>query len=732
MSPTLRLAFLAIVAGLSLPSTPTSAHPAPLASMAPKKGSTSPSRAPTPVPTLPSGGASPVGGGKLPSQFPKNGPFPQPVPLPTPAKPTGPIAKPSPIFAPKLNDGTSSLRGFVDLHAHPMSHLGFGGHVLHGAPDVGIAMPIGSIYRNNDCNRSIERARDASVALGSCYSAHAGKDWIKNKCGNDIRRLVLNGLEDGNHTNKPHSVDHPQGFPNFSRIPKHDDILHQQMWVDWIERAYRGGMRVMVALAVNNYTLAHGIEASEGNPRTDKASGDLQIRELKRMVARHPWMEIAYSARDLRRIVGQRDKLAIVIGVELDDMGDFVVNKSKPAAAAVRSEIQRLHRQGVRYAFPVHLIDNYFAGTAVYEDELNRANCFHYGSWWKLRCTDGRGRDEFGIEHEVESGSDLFKLMKLGSCGGSAPVPKCGRGQGHMNREGLTALGREAISEMMRLGMIIDIDHTSLASLHGILSHTVTPAGKYPLVSGHNGMRPSKGGGGNENQRTRAQYIELAQRKGMAGVGWGALRSDEWMRKLLDVRATSVPLALGSDINGLVVQPSPRAGCSPSRPCVVYSDSFPRPTFGSKTWDYNRDGVAHIGLFPDLLKDIEGQGRGPEIVNALFDGAEAFAVTWENSERIGRSVPAPRTSGGIEVTSAMYGRNCGIPASRANITSWVSEQCAGESSCTYSFTWAPWGGDPSPSLCKKQIDIQYKCGSRSRRVEVMHERTPQSIRLDCR
>ena len=131
--------------------------------------------------------------------------MPIPPVNPTP-KPTAPAAPASPLFKAKLNDGKQTLRGFVDLHAHPMAHLGFGGHVVHGAPGVDVLMPVGQIYKDNDCNRTPVRAKSKDQALGSCYSAHAGHDFIKNKCGNHIRRLVLNGLEDGNHANKPHDV----------------------------------------------------------------------------------------------------------------------------------------------------------------------------------------------------------------------------------------------------------------------------------------------------------------------------------------------------------------------------------------------------------------------------------------------------------------------------------------------------------------------------------------------
>src|SRR5262245_12005336 len=55
----------------------------------------------------------------------------------------GPFAPLAPYLTPYTN---GELRGWVDMHAHPMAHLAFGGHLLHGAPDVGARMAPGTRY----------------------------------------------------------------------------------------------------------------------------------------------------------------------------------------------------------------------------------------------------------------------------------------------------------------------------------------------------------------------------------------------------------------------------------------------------------------------------------------------------------------------------------------------------------------------------------------------------------
>ncbi len=521
----------------------------------------------------------------------------------------------SEIFVKPLNTDEVGLRGVVDLHTHPMAHLGFGGKVLYGAPDVGIIMPAGAI----GCSPAPRRAGSLQEAIGSCYSTHSGHDFFKNPCGNHIRRLVLDGVENANHANKPHDVDHPDGYPYFTRWPKYNDILHQHMWISWLKRAYDGGLRVMAALAINSVTLTKGVDGN--TPYDDRYSGDLQLSEMKVLVNRHHWMEIAYSAQDLRRIVGQ-DKLAVVLGVELTDIGNFVKDRiQNPSHSAIRYEIRRLYDQGVRYVFLVHNIDNYFGGTAVYESAMARANRYHYGRWWQLRCAQAGE----GIIHQFDTGWDFFISLVLGPAGGKQPVPSCPAGVGYANSRGLQNAGRVALDEIMRLHMMIDVDHMSQYTFEDTLAYT--SAAGYPLISGHAGLR-AQSGKKTERSRTWDEYRLLAQRSGLAGVGWADLDAVGFLSSAQNVSASGISIALGSDVNGLSPLPKPRQACR-TKPCVVYSSQFPAASLGAKSWDYNTEGMAHYGLLPDFLRDVEGLPNGKPMVDKLFGGAEQLARMWE-------------------------------------------------------------------------------------------------------
>src|ERR1035441_7780014 len=52
------------------------------------------------------------------------------------------------------------LRGFVDLHTHPLSNLGFGGKLVYGGVDVGSLLPA-----DPDCHHDV-RATSMQQALG--------------------------------------------------------------------------------------------------------------------------------------------------------------------------------------------------------------------------------------------------------------------------------------------------------------------------------------------------------------------------------------------------------------------------------------------------------------------------------------------------------------------------------------------------------------------------------------
>ena len=148
------------------------------------------------------------------------------------------------MFEGHLYDWDSPVWGFADLHTHPMSHLGFAEGVMHGAPDGGPLDPT-----------------NISLALPDCNCTHGGPG-TDNLCGNYLRQALQMGTDDKG--NDPHRegwnsdrIDDKDGreYARFRHWPVFSTKTHQQMWYEWIKRTYDGGLRVMVALCVNNGLL---------------------------------------------------------------------------------------------------------------------------------------------------------------------------------------------------------------------------------------------------------------------------------------------------------------------------------------------------------------------------------------------------------------------------------------------------------------------------------------------
>ncbi len=546
-----------------------------------------------------------------------------------------------------------SLRGFADLHAHPMVNLGFGGKLVHGGLDVGSLLPTDSKCRNK------VRATSIAEALGTDNSTHGG--WgVDNPCGDDLRVAVIDSFQENNHAVM--TPDWATGYPNFKDWPKWNDITHQKMWVDWVRRSYDAGQRVMVALAVNNYTIAAGVAGPGDGPTDDKSSADLQIAEIKSFVGRHnDFMEVALTPADLRRIVAA-NKMAIVLGVEIDNIGNF--NKVGGSGPMTYDAIQHLYNEGVRYVFPIHLINNKFGGTAVYQDIFNLSNYHVTGSWFDLTCSV----DSEGITHKfVPAGFDFMlagaKAVKLGVDIAREPPPtiECGKKRGHKNKLGLTDMGRRALYELMTRGMLIDIDHMSDKAVTETIEIAKKVPGGYPLVSGHNTLRnvsedPS------ENNRSYRQLEELGNLGGMFGLGSDAAKADEFIKTYHTASAGAFRVttgigagrvAFGTDLNGLVRGPQPPVTLDPNKPDIVkvtqqltgctqriYDSSFVMSKTGDKEWNYCGAGVAHYGMLADFLKDIFTQTDGDYVQTHIMENAEMFARMWERAiKNSGQNVP---------------------------------------------------------------------------------------------
>jgi microsomal dipeptidase-like Zn-dependent dipeptidase len=523
------------------------------------------------------------------------------------------------------------LRGFVDMHTHPMVRWGFGEELFYGDVDGNPSLALGSC----NCKHNFV----VPPFDGSC----GDQNIYRNKFVDEMDRKWGAPV----HTKTT-------GFPNFSEWPKHNSVLHQQMWVDWIRRAYEGGLRIMVALAVNNHCLADAAETS--GPNDDLRSMNIQIQRMREFVGRHDFMEIALTAADVRRIVGA-NKLVVILGIEMDNIGNFYdpadrkggAYISNPTETQMRNEVDRLYSLGVRYIFPIHLTNNAFGGSAIYEHGFNVANKYNTGRAFNVEAVDSRATGiTFKLQNPFQAIDNLGVLaMRFTGTvipGNVMPNTRAnypeytdpGLSRGHRNTEPLTPLGRRAIRYMMEKGMLIDIDHCSEKAVNEILA--IAQTNDYPVNSGHNGPR---GTDGNENGRTDAQYTVIQRLGGMIGLGHGGDANGflSALRKVLPLSGNK-QVCIGTDVNGLYPLPGP----PPANARITYGGDLTRSVMGSKIWDFNTDGMAHYGLLPDYIRSWEAAGMTQAEKEVFFSSAEYFTQMWEKCERRSRAlVVGPRT-----------------------------------------------------------------------------------------
>jgi microsomal dipeptidase-like Zn-dependent dipeptidase len=602
------------------------------------------------------------------------------------------------------------LYGAGDMHTHLMSHLAMGHKLLYGAPDIGSIVPAGTYF----CNPENYKAETVEQCLGNCNAAHGGWGMTDNGCGNYIRAAVLNHAFDSEFENRvpfernAHG-DHPhEGYPNFTHWPHFSSASHQQMYVDWIKRAYEGGLRVMVTLTVNSELL--GAVLSGDGPMDDKNVANMQLDEIQAFVDRHQdFMQIARTPQEMRKII-RSNKMAIIIGMEVDNIGNFNYANVMASESAVKAEIQRLYNKGVRYIFPIHLVNNKFGGSAIYSLLFNLSNKYTNsrplpfgapippGLMFQVdRATDPRINYTLNLFNAPTAGAMNAAIAGINivfdgiseipyppalnidpTSGDFCPIPKLGCIQqfkiiksllvpdpawdiynsipgGQQNRQGLTTLGQFAIKEMMKLGMIIDIDHMSDHSVAGALE--LANSFEYPVISGHNNMRDAffehADHKVSENQRTTEQLQNVSKLGGLFGLGIAEATAGQYLTnfRIAMRKMGNVAITMGSDINGFVTMTKPRHG--PARVGVrsrytgaIYNNwstqihyaLAPAPglrkyTFGNKTWDYNTEGIAHIGLYPDFYQDLKNLGMSQTERQVFFSTADYFVNMWETCIR---------------------------------------------------------------------------------------------------
>ncbi|NRA63230.1 MAG: membrane dipeptidase [Pseudobacteriovorax sp.] len=516
--------------------------------------------------------------------------------------------------------------GYVDLHSHLFTHVGFNGNVISGSPfhKYGI--------------RS---------ALDSCHHEHG-----------------IGGLLDFSGSVQREKVAHStQGFPEFREWPNWDGYSHQIAYYKWLERAFKSGLKIVNMLATNNSVVC-GLSSGDLDC-SDMAAVDRQLAAAKQLVEfidweaggiGEGWLQIATSPAEARKLIANQ-KMVLVLGIEVP--GIFDCNEGFCDEATVDRELDRYYEQGVRYVFPIHGFNNAFGGTALFTNFYNIGNKVVNGSFFDVVPCDESG---FGLSDiNFDANFDTLQRVTSALFTKSDEVPDYpDTGRGHCNKKGLTELGDYFIRALIKRGMFIDIDHMSARMVDDVMA--IAEELNYPLMSSHAGV-VEMSLKSNEHQRSRDQIASLRDLGGMmAPISNQRIFNTNWaaeddcpgstkafssvfsfVKSVYEENGQPVAVGFSSDANGYAKATSPRfsddacngLGGQQSDPVAYPFDSYDGSgrffslTTGDRLFDFNQEGLAHIGLLPEFVEDMGNAGMNEEDLKDFFSSAEQFLRIWE-------------------------------------------------------------------------------------------------------
>lgn len=716
----------------------------------------------------------------------------------------------------KTQPKDSKLWGWVDAHEHQFANEAYGGAVLWGKPfdeegrgaNAALAWcdytqdfdtvlpPFVDVFPDiegaeSPFNWMLDMLNDVDGRGSPVHGSHKGQyAATQHAFGFTVNKAMDMALHDvtGVKGDPMKEIDaamnqfnYPDKFLELFGLdieveepwPNYKNGGHQQMYHKWLERAYEGGMRVLINMPVNNEVLCKLSLKRAGYSCDDMEAAYLQIEKIKELEAfidyeddheynDSGWYRIAYDPKEARTII-EEGAMAVVLSIEVDSLFGCKPGTEETVCTEenIVTELNKLYEAGVRHVFPVHLFDNAFAGAAYYGDVFSVANtlatwdyfqpveCFDegysfaysagsthpntaiYTLFWPLLWHEG---DNVVYElPTLQEFSDIFY-------GSLDPFRKA-----DCNSKGLELRGKFLLQELMKRGMLIDIDHFSNRALNGFDdifgNHyegvlEILKANNYPPVSSHTVIVPDLAWNDDNmhfaGEKARSELgitvskaIEIAKMGGLLATntprnvpvdvwepgtsrqfaqGQHAIYKDDAGNKVKSLRMLGyedirdmmknaydqhnqqngyvkgapdyldpdfVRIGYSGDFGAFVKQPAPRFNEDGTKRCpvgasadpdghacfddapgqggelpypfkmdvffehpnspythVAGKNEFNRQVTGDRTFNLNTDGVAHIGLVPDLLADME---KNYDVdLTAFFSSAEAFVQLWES------------------------------------------------------------------------------------------------------
>ena len=417
------------------------------------------------------------------------------------------------------------VRGIADTHAHQFSNLAFGGALFWGKPfdERGIGAALAPCDHTWDF-KTVGYLDDLLPPWDP-----DGPPWPIPFLGwavhDDFAVWIQSAAteEAGGHLHQWFAPETWQGSSTYHAWPRWNSTAHQQMYYRWLERAYKGGLRLMVMHTVNNavvcrlpITRRRALDSPIVSPELpapkwyncdDMYAVDLQLNAVKALesfIDREDdgdldgdgWYRIVYSPYEARQAI-REGKMAVVLGIEVDALFDCYTS-AQCDLQEIDSQLDDYYGKGVRHMFPLHLYNNLYGSTAIYDELWPYTSPIGTGRFLSLQdCEASKaqlsgplvGEDviyNFDLNAEpINSGIvNLFDLVRTASFGLiDLGAPFLDVATAHCNQEGLTAEGFHLLDSLMDLKVIIDIDHLSLIALDEALGMAIDR--DYPVISGH-------------------------------------------------------------------------------------------------------------------------------------------------------------------------------------------------------------------------------------------------------
>jgi microsomal dipeptidase-like Zn-dependent dipeptidase len=551
------------------------------------------------------------------------------------------------------------LYGIADTHEHMFSNFGFGGGgIFHGSPfhREGVEQALSSCERFHGPEGRLD-------LVGYAFSGLSSLD------ADSMLAIFSSGMTPGfDH--------HPDGWPRFTDWPNAwKRSTHQALYYRWIERAYRAGVRLFVQHATTNEALCNLI-VGLGTQIVRYSCNDmvavdreiLETRNLERYIdaqAGGPgkgWFRVVTSPAEAREVI-KAGKMAVILGIETSNLFDCFLSPRpgypKCDEAMVKEKLAHYHELGVRAIFPVHKFDNGFSagdGDRNVGQLGSFINSGHFSNF-VTDCPDvptvfDHGPVKFGglnqprADYSAPAPNDMshFVDSPLGVLAPFLDDLKEPALEGeYCQNAGLTPLGESLLQELMKRGMIIEVDHMPRRSF--ARAYELLVANDYPPVGSH----------GNSNRGVVYQLGGVSKFNfGRCGdpARAGAM-GDSLRDRVAEIVANGgyPAIGFGFDLNGFAGAPRPRFG--PDETCgdvpqahpITYpfmsfagDVEFTQPHLGQRTVDFNTEGMIHLGLLPELIEDARRDGVSDAELEPLFRSAEGYLRMWERAEERGAAL----------------------------------------------------------------------------------------------